>query len=194
MPAQAARASVATTAWSVFVLCTLFMFAASAVYLQTRMPTTVVLLGPAEAANAGRPNPGLSAAGLARARDLVRAIGDLPLTAQVTAVFATRYRASQETAEPIARHLDLPVQLVDSANHDQLLRRIGADYRGQLLIVVTDVNAMPALLSGLLSGNGSGGEPGTDPDRLYLVTMPPFGAGQALSLRYGAPVAGMTDS
>lgn len=176
------------TAWAVLLLGTMFMVTASAIYLQTRGPTTVVILGPAEAANTGRPNPGLSAAGLARARELVRVIGDLPKTEPVTAVFATRYRDSQETAEPIARHLDLPVQLVDSNNHHQLLSRIGSDYRGQVLVVVTDFNAMPALISGLLSDAGTGSEPGTDPDRFYVVTMPRVGAGRALALRYGAPV------
>jgi hypothetical protein len=187
MQAEAARAS-GTTAWAASVLAALMISAAGTAVLQTRAPTIVVILGPAEAANTGRPNPGLSAAGLARARELVRVIGDLPANAQVAAVFATRYRDSQETAEPIARHLNLPVQLVDSADREQLLRRIGADYRGQLLVVVTDGKAMPALISGLLSGAVSAAEPMPGPDRIYVVTMPRIGAGRALALRYGAPV------
>ena len=178
-----------STAWALLLLSTMIVVTASAIYLQTRVPTTVVILGPAEAADTGRPNPGLSAAGLARARELVRVIGDLPKSAPVRAVFATRFRVSQETAEPIARHLDLPVQLVDSADHEPLLHRIGTDYRGQLLVVVTDFNAMPALISDLLSGVKSGSEADAGPDRFYVVTMPRVGAGRALALRYGPPVA-----
>lgn len=185
MPATSTQSGGAA-AWSVLLLGTMVLVTTSVVYLQTRTPTTVVVLGPAEAAKNGQPNPGLSAAGLERARELVRVIGDLPITGSVAAVFATRYRVSQETAEPIARHLDLPVQLVDSANHGPLLRRVASEYRGQLLVVVTDADAMPGLIKRLLGGTVIGDDEHNHPDRLYLVTMPRVGAGRAVALRYGA--------
>ena len=146
----------------------------------------------AHALDSGRPNPGLSAKGAGRARELVRAIGELPLDDGVAALFATRYRASQETARPLAQHLDLPVQIVDAADHDPLLQRIATGYQGQVLIVVTDADALAALVGGLLRRAFTVHDPAVD--RLYLVTVPRIGAPSAVALRYGAPAATSTGS
>lgn len=178
--------------WAVVVTIGALLASAGIVYVQTRLPTIIVVLGPAEAEDSGRPNPGLSAKGAGRARELVRAIGELPLDDGVAALFATRYRASQETARPLAQHLDLPVQIVDAADHDPLLQRIATRYQGQVLIVVTDADALAALLGGLLRRAFTVHDPAVD--RLYLVTVPRIGAPSAVALRYGAPAATSTGS
>lgn len=174
--------------WAIGLVAAIVLMTTATVFLQIQPPTTIVVLGPAEAADNGRPNPGLSAPGLARARSLVQVIGDLPLGGRVAAVFATRYRVSQETAEPIARHLELPVQVVDSASHEGLLERIRSDYQGQLLIVVTDVKALPGLIDGLLARATD--MPAPNPDQLYIITRPRLGAGAGVALRYGEPTGG----
>jgi hypothetical protein len=182
----------AAKAWSLLVIGVLCVGAAASITLQTRAPTTVIVLRAAETADTGRPNPGLSVAGRARARELIRVVGHIGVTDQVAAVFATRYRDSQETAQPLARQLDLPVQVVDSANQQALLERIGTEYRGRLLVVITDVDALPDLIVGLLRETPSALPIGTAPDRLYIVSLPRVGARNALALRYGAPAASET--
>lgn len=174
-------------AWAVLTMGALALAGSGVVYLQTRLPTVVVILGPAEAEVSGRANPGLSAAGVKRAHELVRVLGELPLSGGVAAVFATRYRSSQETAQPLSRHLDLPVQVVDGADHEPLLGRIAADYRGESVIVVTDRGGLRALVDALIRRGVVTGEP--SPDRLYVVVLPRIGAAQVVALRYGEPAA-----
>lgn len=175
----------AANAWAVLMIAALGLLTAGLIYLQNHAPTTIVVLTGAEVLANGRPNPGLSAAGLARAQELVRVMGEAPVVSRVAAVFATRYRRSQETAEPIARHFDLPVHIVDATDHKGLLERIDSDYRGQLLIVVTDRDALPGLIDALLPRSVPVAEPVYD--RLYIVTRPRLGGGGALAMRYGTP-------
>ena len=49
-------------------------------------------------------------------------------------------RASRETAEPLARRLNLPVQEVDTASPKRLARRILKDYKGKIVLVVAEAD------------------------------------------------------
>ena len=178
----------ATRYWALAVISILLLASIVATVVQTLPLTTVIVLRSAEVQDTGRENPGLSALGQVRARELVRVIGELAIVEPVAAIFATRYRDSQETAEPLARHLDLPVQLVDSTANGELLERIANQYRGRLLVVITDVNALPDLITDLLGGGESTVQVAADHDRLYIVSLPRIGTGRALPMRYGAPV------
>ena len=50
-------------------------------------------------------NPGLSPSGRVRAAALSRVIGDIDVVAGIDAIFATQFRSTQETAEPVADRL-----------------------------------------------------------------------------------------
>jgi len=174
------RAAAAT----VFLLVSLGL----AWFFESQATTTVIFVRYAEQ-EAG-PNPGITPAGWRRAEELVRVLGDVDVIAGVDAIFATRFRRTQETAEPLARHLDLPVQIVDAEDVDGLVERILLDHKGQIVLVVTNEVAMPQLIRNF---KGSKRVPLIAPaehDNLYIVSIPWYGKVKTLRLRYGEPFAG----
>ncbi len=87
-------------------------------------------------------NPGLSPQGAAQARQLVDFFG----ASRPTAIYATPFRRSQETAAPLAAALGLQVRTYDPANPQALMQAVASE-RGPVLIVghsntVPDIVAM----------------------------------------------------
>ena len=135
----------------------------------------------------GVTNPGLTAAGVRRAEELVRILGDIDVVAGVDAVYATRYRSTQETAAPIARHLELPVQIVDSRDIDELCDRILTEHKGKIVLVVTDRRALPFLIEELHGSKKLPAMGDNEHDNMYIVSIPWFGKVKTLRLKFGAP-------
>jgi broad specificity phosphatase PhoE len=130
-------------------------------------------------------NPGLSPAGQARARELARVLGDVDVVAGVDAIFATQYRYTQETADPLARQLHLQVHVVDAGDVNGLVERILKDWKGKVVLVVTHTEPLPLLIQEL---HGSKKLPpiGEDEyDNLYVVSIPWYGKVKTLRLKYG---------
>jgi broad specificity phosphatase PhoE len=75
-------------------------------------PTVVLVLRHAERAAEPGPDPALSEAGAARARQLAEAARD----GQVRAVFASQFRRTRETAAPLAQAAGVAVAVVGHAN------------------------------------------------------------------------------
>lgn len=88
-------------------------------------------------------DPGLSAAGQARAESLARLLRD----AKLSDIFITEYRRTAETAAPLARALRLEPARVKAAEVARLAQRIAAA-AGNVL-VVGHSNTVPELLDAL---------------------------------------------
>ena len=149
--------------------------------------TTVFFVRYAELVETDDPNPGLSSSGRRRAEELARLLGSADVFGGVDAIFATEYRRSQETAEPIAKLLKLPVQIVEARNVRGLRDMIRAEYKGKMVLVVTDRDAMIRLVRRL---NGRRNLPlaaDDEHDNLYIVSIPWYGKVKTLRLKYGAP-------
>lgn len=110
--------------------------------------TTFVLIRHAEKADDDPRDPSLSQAGRKRVDKLVSRLRDTPLTA----VYASGYRRTQQTAAPIAAAHHLAVATYDAA-------RPAADFAGALrsanptgtVLVVGHSNTIPALAQALCS-------------------------------------------
>src|SRR4029453_9075189 len=77
----------------------------------SRPVTTIILVRHAEKnIEPNNPNPNLSPAGQARAQELVRVLGN----AGITAIYATQFVRTQQTAQPLATHLGLPVTQIEA--------------------------------------------------------------------------------
>lgn len=154
---------------------------------ESQATTTVVFVRYAELANGGGGNPGLSDAGRVRAEELSRVVGDIDVIAGVDAIFATQFRSTQETAEPIADRLQLPVQVVDSSNVDGLEQMILKAYKGKIVLVISDREAIPALIEAFHGSKRLPPMATTEHDNLYIVSIPWYGKVKTLRLKYGAP-------
>ena len=106
--------------------------------------STIFIVRHAEKATGGDPkDPELSPGGRARAEALAQTLKD----AGLTAVFATEYKRTQQTAEPIARAANVDVTIVPAKETDRLLAKL-KETRGNVL-VVGHSNTVPEIVKAL---------------------------------------------
>ena len=156
-------------------------------FFESQATTTVIFIRYADLDTGGSANPGLSPAGVQRAQELVRVLGDVDVVAGVDAIYATRFRSTQETAEPLAKLLNLPVQVVDSRDIVGLCERILFQHKGKIVLVVTDREALPLLIRELHGSKKVPPMADTEHDNLYIVSIPWYGKVKTLRLKYGVP-------
>jgi len=166
--------------------------------LEKQRTTTVFIVRFAELADYSGTNPGLSPAGHARARALARVLRDARGSGGIDAIFATEYRNTQETAEPLAKALGLPVQIIAANNVRGLRDLIRAEYEGRMVLVVTTSAAMARLIYRLDGLDEIPPVARREHDNLYVVSIPWYGKVSTLRLKYGLPYAplpnGLQDS
>ncbi|MDQ3068763.1 MAG: histidine phosphatase family protein [Acidobacteriota bacterium] len=152
---------------------------------QSPLTTTIVLVRHAEAiANAGT-DPGLSEAGLARARALSQALEH----AEVNAVITTQYQRTAMTGEPLATALKAPLIKVPVEGPvdgyvKQLVQQVLAKYAGGTVVIVGHSNTVPALVQGF-SGVDVGAIAHDSYDRMFVVTTASAGSGRVVRAHYG---------
>jgi len=142
-------------------------------------PTTVVLVRHAEKVDASA-DAALSEAGHARARELARVLGDLP----IRAVYTSQFARTKDTVAPLCQALGLTAQAIDAKATADLATVIRAQHAGGVVVVCGHSNTLPQLAAALGVGEPIAyGE--SEYDALRVVTI---GAGAdvgALALRFG---------
>ena len=134
---------------------------------------TIVVVRHAERADAGTggamtmaTDPELSEAGRARAESLAVALKD----AGITAIFATEYKRTQQTAAPLAKALGITVQTVSSKDASGLVAKVKAE-KGNVL-VVGHSNTVPDVIK-RLGVETPVTVADADYDLLFIVTLTP---------------------
>ncbi len=163
-------------------------------FFESQATTTIIFTRYAEVTTGDGENPGLSPAGQARAEELARVLGDVDVVAGVDAIFATQYRYTQETAEPLARRLRLQVHVVDVTDVNSLLERILKDFKGRVVLVVTHTEPLPVLIRELHGSKKVPPIAETEHDNLYIVSIPWYGKVKTLRLKYGDHYAAPDDA
>ena len=131
-------------------------------------------------------DPGLSATGAIRAEELSRVLGDVDVIQGLDAILVAPDRAARETAEPLARRLNLPVQEVDTTDVDGLAKRILKDYKGKIVLVVAEPATIPLAIPEFQGSKKVPAMADDEYDNLYIVSIPWYGKVKTLRLRYGA--------
>jgi phosphohistidine phosphatase SixA len=88
-------------------------------------------------------DPDLSEAGMARAESLARLLKD----ATITAIFATEFKRTQQTAAPLAKALGLTVKVIPSKSTADLVKQLEAT-KGNVM-VVGHSNSVPDVIKAL---------------------------------------------
>ena len=151
--------------------------------------TTIVIVRHAEKGDGGDPrDPSLSAAGQARAAALAAALD----AAEVSAVYATQYKRTRETGEPLAKRFKVevgvrPVTADNAAKYaDQVVKEVLDKHAGKTVVIVGHSNTVLDFIEAL------GARPPAplgenDYDRLFIVVRPASGPARLIQARYGAP-------
>ena len=128
-------------------------------------------------------DPVLTEQGSARARALAHVLAE----AGIDAIYATQYRRTRFTAQPLADLLDLPVRVVTAGSSEyvqEMVDLIESNHVGQVVVVVSHSNTVPAMIDALGAGPVPSIE-GDEYDDLYVVTLSSGRPASLLSLRYG---------
>lgn len=128
------------------------------------------------------PDPSLSAAGRRRAEALARVLTD----ANVTVIFASEFKRTQETVAPLAKANDLIPMLVSAGQMDELIAMLRGLPPGSRAVVASHSNLVHLIVE-RLSGQKVPVLTDLNYDRMVMVTVEGDGKGQAVVLRYGEP-------
>lgn len=155
------------------------------VAVDTTTTTTVLVVRHAERAKEEGRDPALAPEGVARAEALAVALAD----AGVTAIYATPFRRTRETAAPLAARLGVEIRETPVAggievHAREVARRVVAENPGGVVLVVGHSNTVPAIvreLTGLpvpeLSEDAYGD--------LFIVQLPGEGKARLIRARFG---------
>ena len=128
-------------------------------------------------------DPDLSPAGLARAQELVRMFSDTG----ITAIYATQFKRTQQTVQPLADKLGLAVTQVEAKKTTELVKQIRARNAGQVIFIAGHNNSVPEIIAAL-GGPQLPIIPETEFDNLYILTVQGDRSAKLLKLRYGSPI------
>jgi broad specificity phosphatase PhoE len=156
-------------------------------FFESQATTTVIFVRHAEKAAEPADDPGLSEAGQRRAAELARQLVDADVVAGVDAIYATSFRRTEETAQPVADALSLPVASYDASNTETVMDDIVRKHKGQIILVVGHSNTIPALIGNMGASKKVPEIDEDEYDNIYIVSIPWFGKTKTIRLRYGAP-------
>ena len=170
---------------AVTVLIYLALAVVLAWFFESQATTTIIFVRHADKASAPDNDPGLSIAGAERAGELQRLLGDADVIAGIDAIYATPFKRSQGTAQPLATALSLPINSYDPRNTEQILETILRTHKGKIILVVGHSNTLPELMANLGASKRVPEIAEDEYDNLYIVTIPWFGKTKTLRLKYG---------
>lgn len=146
-------------------------------------PLTFVVVRHAEKATDDPQDPGLSAAGLARAEALAKRLHDAPLVA----AYATEFRRTQQTAQPAAAAHGRSVDAYYARGPaGEIAAQWKQAHRGGTVLAVGHSNTVPELVAALC-GCPAAPMDDSEYDRLSIVRIDAGGAATLDVQRYGAP-------
>lgn len=147
-------------------------------YCLAQDTTIVVVTRHAEKAAEGEDDPGLSEAGTRQARRLAALLAD----AGVRAIYTTSFRRTRETAVPLARLTNAPIETLDEAGPDDIARVVLDAHRGETVLVVGHGNTVPRIVEALGAGAVEPLDERAYGD-VYVVAVPRFGETRLIRLK-----------
>lgn len=156
-------------------------------FFESQATTTIIFVRHAEQSAGPEEDPGLSDAGKRRVTELTRQLKDADVVAGIDAVYSTPFRRTQETAQPIADALDLPIHTYDPADTEAVLERILKEHKGKIILVVAHSNTVPVLIANLGASKKVPPIHEDEFDNIYIISIPWFGKTKTIRLRFGEP-------
>ncbi|CAN5173212.1 hypothetical protein BH24PSE2_BH24PSE2_19540 [soil metagenome] len=154
-------------------------------YFDEQATSTVIIVRHAEKAASPADDPPLSPAGKQRAEWLAETLAEIDVVAGLDAIYVSETRRARETARPLARRLELPLQEMPAADVGGLVERIEDNHKGEIVLIVGHSNTVPALIREF---GGSKKVPAigeTEHSDIYVLSMPWSGKTKTLRFKYG---------
>lgn len=155
-------------------------------FFESQATTTIIFVRHAEKAVQQGDDPSLSDAGRVRVAELTRQLVDADVVAGVDAIYATPFKRTQETAQPLAQALGIPVTTYDASDTETVLDEILREHKGKIILVVGHSNTLPELIANLGASKKVPEIAENEYDNIYIVSIPWFGKTKTIRLRFGA--------
>ena len=139
-------------------------------------------------------NPGLNANGFARAEALADFVQDIDVIAGVDAIYASEFKRTQQTADAVARRLELEVGVANPYDVEAFMADVLRDNKGQIVLIVTHSDAIAPLIEELHGSKNVPEIAEDEYDNFYIVTIPNYGKVKTLRLHYGSDLSDETSS
>lgn len=156
-------------------------------FFESQATTTIIFVRHAEKAAVPADDPPLTPAGLRRVAELTRQLAYADVIQGIDAIYATPFRRTVETAQPLAEALDLPITSYDPNDNEAVLADILAKHKGKIILVVGHSNTIPGLIADLGASKRVPPIAENEYDNIYVVSIPWFGKTKTIRLRYGEP-------
>lgn len=141
--------------------------------------TTVIVIRHAEKADGNGDVP-LTMEGRARAERLAHVLG----RAGIRAIYVSEAIRTQETAQPLAKKLELKLSKPPSLQ--ALTQEVRNKFAGQTVLIVGHAPTIPCIVRDF--GVKDSGNIHAQYDDLFILQLPKQGRAQMLKLKYGNPV------
>ncbi len=156
-------------------------------FFESQATTTIIFVRHAEKELNAGDNPGLSDAGRRRVAELTRQLVDADVVAGIDAIYATPFRRTQETAQPLAEALDVPINSYDAADRETVLETILKEHKGKIILVVGHSDTLPELIANLGASKRVPPIDELEYDNIYIISIPWFGKTKTIRMRFGDP-------
>jgi len=140
--------------------------------------TTVIVVRHAEKVD-NSADPDLSEAGKARAVLLARLLGET----EVSALFSSQFKRTQQTLMPLSRKLNLKILTVHASLTEDLVRRISTQFPRKNVVVASHSDRVTEIIEAL-GGKSVGFLAESDYDNLFVVTLLGNSTADVLRLKY----------
>jgi broad specificity phosphatase PhoE len=168
-----------------------------AYFFEQRQSTTVIFVRHADTDVAmSADDLPLNARGRQRAETLADFLQDIDVVAGVNAIYASDKRRTQETAAPLAKRLNVPVEIADHNDVDGFMEQVLDEHSGEIVLIVSHKDTIAPLIDELHGSKRLPPFGDDDFNEVYIVTIPAYGKVKTLRLHYGEPPAALevTDS
>lgn len=135
--------------------------------------TTIIVMRHAEKAALPADDPPLSLAGEGRAQELAQVLGQAPAEFRIQGIFVSEFHRTQDTAQPLANRLGVPVIVVPAADTELVADRARTEYRGGRVLIVGHSNTVPEIVEHL-AGQKIPPMADTEYGIVYVVSLPRF--------------------
>lgn len=156
-------------------------------FFESQATTTIIFVRHAEQTAMPADDPSLSPVGRRRVAELTRQLVDADVVAGVDAIYSTPFKRTQETVQPLADALNLPINNYDASDTERVLETILKRHKGKIILVVGHSNTVPLLIASLGASKKVPPINKNEFDNIYIISIPWFGKTKTIRLRFGEP-------
>ena len=156
-------------------------------FFESQATTTIIFVRHAEESSLNEGNSSLTREGEIRSAELARQLVDADVIAGIDAIYSTSFQYSKETALPISKALNIPIEIYDISDTELIIEDIIKQHKGKIILVVGHSNTIPLMIGNMGASKDVPKIDDNEYDNIYLVSIPWFGKTKTIRLRYGLP-------